>query len=262
MKYRPLSPAPVIDPTTIRTVEGNGYSPSLAADPLNPNRLVSAFIRTEDDGGVTNKIVFKFTNNGGQSSFTVEPADLGVNTNLGVTTPTGIDPKASDPEGGVFLPFTRVGTPQLTFDRNSNVYLTYAEYNDDNTSGRIILRRFNFTGTGFTEDFLNQFDQLEARRGETTIYEWVDEDEAYNPTVAIDNNLATFTDPDTSLPAANRVQTDGLAERDQLNPITQQPEVIRTRVFVAWNTNNQQPANFTINPRIIGWRCRMTVAEL
>lgn len=232
-------PAPVIDRTTIRTIDGNGYSPTLAADPTNPNRLVSAFIRTEDDNGAENKLVFRFTNNGGSSwlSPAGNPLSLGTfNTNTGGFAPTGVDPKASDPENNVQIPYTRVGTPQITFDRFSNVYVAYGEYNDDNTSGRIILRRFQFTGTGFNEADLDG----NALNGITpkTVYQWVDADEAYNPTVAIDTNLGTFTDPTTG-----DTQTDELAQL--------QTDVNSTRVFVAWNTNNIQPANSAINPNVI-----------
>ena len=185
---------------------------------------MSAFIRTEANSEATNRIVFKNTNNGGQSWFTVAPANLGFSSSTSLATPTGIDAKASDPANNVFVPYTRVGTPQIAFDRFSNVYLTYGEYNDDNTSGRIILRRFAFSGTTFSETNFPATDNF-TLGGEKVLYRWVDADEAYNPTVAIDTNLASNVDPDTTLSLASgpRPTSSPSARRTSTRPASSSP---------------------------------------
>jgi subtilisin-like proprotein convertase family protein len=235
-------PAPVIDQTSIRTIDGNGYSPTLAANPVNPNQLVSVFIRTEDDNGTENKLVFRFSNNGGSSWLTptTNPLNLGTfNTSTGGFAPTGVDPKASDPEAPTQIPYTRVGTPSVTFDRFNNVYVVYGEYNDDNTSGRIVLRKFRFTGTGFQAVDIEP--AINGTQSIKTLYRWVDSDQAYNPTVAIDNNIGHFDDTDGN---GNEADQDDALAASQVDEGT-------VKVFVAWNTFNLNPQNSTVNNNVV-----------
>jgi hypothetical protein len=238
-------PNPVIDPTSIRRIENNAYSPDLAVNPTNPDQLVSAFIRTVNDDGTRNHIEFKFSTDGGQSwdNFFPTPG-MSPNTPTSGGAPLGTDPKASNPEAPTFIPYTHVGTPSVAFDRFNNVFLTYTESNDDNSSGRLILRKFAFANGAFNEVTL---DTLGSNVGERVLYQWVDADQAYNPVVAIDVNNATFQDP--SVAGGPGLHTDALAAA--------QATAATTRVFVVWNTNNIQPQNSIINPNVI----RMAVSD-
>jgi hypothetical protein len=82
------------------------------------------------------------------------------------------------------------------------------------------------------------------------LYQWGpdangSQDIAYNPVVAIDTNLATFTDPDT-----NATQTDTMAVTNHtvtIGSTTSGP--FPKAIYVAWNTNlSQATGSFQANP--------------
>jgi large repetitive protein len=197
-------PAPVIDNTSFRAIDNNGFAPSTAIDPSNPNRLIMADVRTMAVLSPTDtRTGFRYTTNGGTTW-----------TNIG-TRPNSIDPKT----GTAFLPYTQVSNPSVAFDRFGMAYVTFTEHNDDHTSGRLLLIRINFAGGN------------PVVGSAQVLYNWWDSSKAFNPNVAVDTNLGTFQDPDVA-GAAGR-QDDFLA--------AQQTAQGRVRVFVTWNAEVTTP---------------------
>ena len=195
----------------------NEFAPVVVASPTDPTKLVSfttqQFFKNNDINQPRNyNIVARYSTNGGTSWTQFNPAGLN-----SVSNP--------DPTGGAFGGgFNSQATPSAVFARDGSVYLTYLQFglnNDDasslsRTDGAVVLAKFNFSGArpvaaaGFTT-------------GPQVIYQWVQgRDEALNPTVGIDTNLPTFTDP-----LSGAVQTDPTSDNKS--------------VYVAWNTNSVSP---------------------
>lgn len=215
-------PAPVIDESSIRSIQNNAFAPFLVADPTNPNKLFSVFVTTTPGSTDTN-IGIRFSTNAGASySFLAGPDHA-------------IDPKAAADSFQAGPLFTNVGNPTAAMDRFGRAYVTWVEKNLDGTSGRLVVARYDFSGGA--PNFL----------GLSTVYRWADSDEIYNPYIAVNTNVANFQDPDVGGVAGQ--QTDALAAA--------QTNSASTRVFLIWNTNNEQPQDFEINPNVI----RMAVSD-
>ena len=100
---------------------------------------------------------------------------------------------------------------QVTFDRSEDFYVVRSEHNAANTSGALVLDKFDYSGASpasITRVRLNSLiaGPLAANAFDKVVYKWDNSDPAYSPTVAVDNNDPIFTDPQTHL-----VQTDSLA---------------------------------------------------
>lgn len=216
-------PAPVVSPTSYRSIDNDGFAPTLVADPTNPLVLVTAFARyTNGVPGTQTAVTLRYSTNGGASWQSVPLSN-------------GSDPNT----GGA--PYTNVGTPSLAFDRFQNVFVTYTEQNaaGQSTSGRVIVRKFSMAGALQQQD-LDPF----SGRNEKVLYQWVNSDEAYNPTVAVDTNLDSYQDPVVG--GANGQQSDALVAGQKALV----PGAGGVRVFVAWNTNTVL-ANGAYNPNAI-----------
>ena len=184
----------------------------MAVDPLDPQKIVSVWVNndTPDIAAPTPQVFLEggYSVNGGQSwaSFT------GVSLVLA-------DPNTTNPT----VPYLQVTNPSVSFDRNGNFYVLSDQHNSGGTSGAIVLQKYAFTGdapvavryhqpTGGSSDF-------------NIIYQWLPAgDLAYEPTLAVDDNLASFTDPTTG-----NVQTDTSAGN----------------VYVAWASGSVAPAIVT-----------------
>ena len=113
--------------------------------------------------------------------------------------------------------FPEASSPSVSFDLAQNVYVTAAMHDAGSVTGAILLYKFN---PAFA---LVDLDPVAAGVNPSVIYRWANDDPAYNPYVAIDTNLPSFTDPVTG-----GVQTDSLA-----NSLNGRPKAI----YVAWNTD-------------------------
>ncbi|HEX3150933.1 MAG TPA: proprotein convertase P-domain-containing protein [Gemmataceae bacterium] len=245
-------PAATVDPFSFRiaqdpTVGGGGstvlggdgsfstFAPVIAADPTNPFLIAEAHVIYTDAARTQTNIVIQASTNGGDSWTFVD-------------FPTHeIDTKASTGTGGI-VQWTNVSNPSIAFDSFKHAYITYTETNSDHTAGRLILRKYDYSLATPTEMNIGNGSGNGLLGGtglgssnEHVLYKWVDAGEAYNPTVAIDTNRNTFSDPD--IPAVT--QTDPLANS--------QGTAATVKVFVAWNTQNidYQPHPIGYNRDII-----------
>lgn len=213
-------PAPVIDYTTTRSVTNNALAPTIAQDPLNPNWLFGAVVT---QSGASTSIQVIYSNNAGVSWVNGETL---VKSNNSETPDTA---------------FLNVSNPSIAFDRFHNVYLTYIERSSNSSAGQIVLQKFNFNGIP------TQIDANGAQPGlKRVIYQWRGNDQAFNPTVGVNSNLATFTDPTTG-----ETQTDPTAA-------TQTSEDT-VKVWVAWNTNDVAPNGASAS--FINNKIRIVVSE-
>jgi subtilisin-like proprotein convertase family protein len=168
----------------------SGLSPSVAVDPINPQKVV-AVASTGTNAGPNvgrNGYVVLASADGGYSWTVVAP---------GVATTAGnlIDPQIATAGNNRYAQNTDA---TVTFDRSEQFYIVMDEHNAAYTSGALVLEKFDFSGASPTTITPVVVDNV--------LYKWDNTDAAYNPTIAIDNNLATYTDPQTHL-----VQTDSLA---------------------------------------------------
>ncbi len=145
----------------------NDHTPSIAYDPTDTQRLVTAFVRGDEVVG----------------SFSL---DAGTNwTEFAMPALLGEYGAASD--------------PTVAFDRARNFYVVYSEHTaaDDYTAGAIVMQKYslpvNLGATGMpavvTQD--------------KEVYTWTGGDAAMFPTMLVDNTLGTFTDPTTSAVVTN-----------------------------------------------------------
>ncbi|HXG10475.1 MAG TPA: Ig-like domain repeat protein [Gemmataceae bacterium] len=190
----------------------------VAINPTNPQKLVAvASYNPATPDPITNipGLRIWYSINGGT---TWSPNPLIVNNLL---DPTDF----SSPQ----IPFARNEHPSLAFDTLHNFYIVSAQHNVANTSGAIVLVKYNFSGNAPT---LVDLDPSTPGINPYVFYRWFNDDPAFNPVVAIDTNVPSFTDPQTGA-----VQQDSLANTLPDRSGNPQPKAI----YVAWNTLFTQP---------------------
>jgi subtilisin-like proprotein convertase family protein len=104
------------------------------------------------------------------------------------------------------LPQTTIDPISVAMDRNEEVYVAFSYHSADFTSGAIEFTRFNFSSSLLIQDL-----------GIQTLYTWSNSDAAYNPTVIVDNNLPSFSDPHTGAQVTDTM--------------------VGKAVYVVWNTD-------------------------
>ena len=202
-----------LNPTTSQN-SGNSSSPQIAIDRYNPNKLVSVWVQDIPTISGTQKVFVDgaYSNDGGQNW-----------TNFNAAPPTLTDPNS--PSNATFV-FSQVTDPSVGFDTNNNVYIMVDEHSTDpqnNTgpaSGAIVLEKFDFSGSSpklvpFTNIYSGN------QQSNNVLYEWANGiDAVATPTMAVDDNQASFVDPSTK-----KTQTDPYSNN----------------VYVAWATNTNAP---------------------
>ncbi len=193
-------------------------SPQVVVDRYNPNHLVSAWVENNTDN--TNFQTFiraSYSIDGGANWITLNGTGIGSGASLIDTGAAPANPTVR---------YTQATSPQLAFDADHNLYMLSQQSNSGNTSGIVLLTKFNFTG--------NAPIQLGSA---TTIRQYTGgQDAITNLTLTVDDNQAAFTDPDTGA-----VQIDQYAGN----------------VWIAWSTIETQPTGLfvvngaTWNPRSI-----------
>jgi subtilisin-like proprotein convertase family protein len=181
---------------------GNGISPQVLIDPVHPTQVLEV-----DSTGTAPEV----------------RVNTGSGWNTVATIAARTDPVASTTST---VPFAQVTNPSIAFDRTDSFYIVALEHNAAFTSGAVVLNKFSFAGGTVTQQINNE-----------VLYAWDGQDPAFNPVVAVDNNLPTFTDP-----ATGKVQTDTLAT---LVPGPGGVGLVPKALFVAWNTNVTLPKNST-----------------
>jgi len=178
-----FSPATV--PISAVSGAGNMSSPSITVDQNNPQKLAAVWTRNDPQlaPGPTEIVEFAVSNDGGQSW-------LRQGTPGGFSFPQSYDPTTSNP---VVL-FPQYSDASIAFDRNDNFYILYSGHKADNSSGVLLLSKYNFsTGTPQAQ-FTNK-----------EVYKWV-QDPAFSPTLAVDDSVKTFND--IGYDGVNRSQSD------------------------------------------------------
>jgi subtilisin-like proprotein convertase family protein len=226
-----LAPAALIAPTAADPTAVNGItsgnlvfnsfagnqtaadfsSPTVVADPLSAlNQVMVTQSRRASDGLLD--LVGQYSSNGGATW-----------SSLG-----GLAPRLSSPttfgDGSGNNNYPNASQPSLAFGRDGTFYVTYTQHTNDYSNGVLVVQSYNFsTGGPATRPINPTGGQGYGSSTQRVLYRWSNGlDAAYNPTVALDNNLPNYTDADT-----------GLNFRDTLvDPNTGRPKAI----YVAWNT--------------------------
>ena len=94
------------------------------------------------------------------------------------------DPKETNPPRRYF----EVSNPSVAFDRFHNAYVTYTEHRPDQSTGRLIVRKFKFEGSLIEVDM----DGNPLNGLSETLYAWFDNTRAFNPNIAVDTNEGLF----------------------------------------------------------------------
>ena len=188
-----------------QTGTGNTSSPSIAIDPNNPQKLVSAWTLNDPTfaPGQTEVARVSFSSDGGATW----------------TNPQSPGGFLIDPSSGTSpVPFQQAFNTSVGFDRNDNAYVLYEQSNASAATaapanGALLVSKYNFSSSTAVSSLSN-----------SVVYEWNGSDGALFPTMAVDNTVSTFTD----------VGADGVT-RVQSNPNS-------GNVYVAWETNDTIPA--------------------
>src|SRR5579871_1389555 len=194
----------------------NDNTPSVAVDPMDPTKLVAVYQTTAIDATTKNPISMvagAYSTNSGQT-----------------WVPLALPPNLINPSDAAGNPFTDASDPSVGFDRKENVYIAYSQHQllaspiDNSASpNAIVLQKFSFSG--LAPVYVNLPDKVAVganpAMGTQVIYEaggpGLAVDVAITPTLAVDTNPATFTDP-----------TSGVAMNDPGSG----------NVYVAWLTQN------------------------
>ena len=182
---------------------GNQSSPSIAVDPTNPLNVVSVWTRIDPNLAPGPTVVTEgaYSTNGG-SWTRFSPNSILTDPTSSATTPA---------------PYAQTTDATVDFDRNGNFYVLVSEHTASNGAGSLVLNKFNLS-SGTAAHVIS----------DETVYNW-SVDQAVKPTLAVDNNLATFTDGAST-------QTDPTAGA----------------VYIAWGSVDANPNNFNNwNPNAI-----------
>ncbi len=228
-------PAPrVLDRSQLLTGPQDS-SPVMAVHPLQPRKMVMAWVTNPNPGPQPLQVVGAFTANGGNTWQLIPSCELPVApcipTNLGDPTPN------PPPPPGIF---PNAVEPGVAFDRFDNVYFVWAQRRTDNAAGVVVMYRFNFAGN---TPMLAAYPAGTPDRtpdGGKILYQWAHQapannlsDPAFNPTIVIDTNNPSFTDPQT-----DRVQGSPYS-------VVENPSVsgeFNSTIYVAWNNRHQTGA--------------------
>lgn len=219
-------PNPLVGDASVIT---GGYNPQAAIDPMNSSRVVLA----TTDG--TNVKVLASTDGGAsfQEFFTTAPAPQ-----------SNIPRRVQDPrianQSSSTNKFTSTSSPAITFGRDGSIYLVHSEHNANKSQGGVIVvHKFDWSTPGTLAPNIIDINNDPARNGGATrgnvVYRWLNQDPALNPTIAIDNNIPSYTDP--------------------VSGVSQTDTMVGKAVYIAWNTDADNPSvtptGFTFFPNTI-----------
>jgi Bacterial Ig-like domain len=240
----PGSLAPANDTSISHTTAANNLTaapsasaPSVAVDPLNTKDMIAVWINTDPNGfnagnfvaPITSYAEGAFSTNGGTTWTAFPAADFGPNS-VNVQTDFSITP----PTNGTTNKFTQTTDASVAFDHSGNFYVLTSTHdaeaaNGSSTAGVLDLQRYTLSGG---------VPNLQSARP-VPVYSWdapnsgSSSDPAVTPVLAVDSNLASFTDPTTGA-----TQTDPFSGN----------------VYVVWasvDSNSSNPGISSFNPNTI-----------
>jgi subtilisin-like proprotein convertase family protein len=138
----------------------------------------------------------------------------------------------------VATPFVEITDPAIAYDRNHHFYVVESQHNSfstGTTSGALVFQRFDFSGNSPVRD--NSLGAGTPNPGNLVLDRWFNQDPAVNPTIGIDTNVPSFTDPVTG-----RIQTDSMATMVSIPATPTYPaDIVPKGIYVAWNVNQTFP---------------------
>jgi subtilisin-like proprotein convertase family protein len=242
------------------TATSNENTPSVTYDPLDPQKMVAVW---SQDFGAYSEVHMAFSANGGTSWSAFQDAQ---NIDGAIAPDKNIPDPTKTAANAVGLLYNYSIDPTVAFDRAHFFYVSLEETNSTsllpggvNGEGAITLQKFDFsqgvpTPITFSSGGTSQI-----------VYEWITQNAAMNPTLAVDSNLpALVTNPTNPNgpkasfidPVTGATQTDPLANA-VINPSTGLPDPGHDQLYVSWNQVDKQPtlpappsyANF--NPDVV-----------
>jgi subtilisin-like proprotein convertase family protein len=150
-------------------------SPSVAIDPVNPNKAVAVFA----DFNVVSGITFM------SGSSTLDGGKTWLNFSFEIPGPMR-DPNLPAGPNDIY---TQSSNPTVAIGNSEQVYVVYTEHDAGFASNALVLQKFDFSG-------INTFPVLDPVVQDQILYQAVGQDPIYNAQVIVDNNLADFRDPD------------------------------------------------------------------
>ena len=205
--------------------QGNSSSPSVAVDPVDPNKLIAAWTTNDPthkpdgtNGQVTTYAQAAYSTNGGQTWTSLLSGSSAVNLqdDFSVAPPTN----APQPH------FAQTTDASVAIGPDETAYLLTSSHTG--ASGVLDLQRWDFTGNApvaraFTP---NTFDTTFGSTLLNPIYRWQGGDQAVTPSLAVDTSVVDPTVANSARYAGN--------------------------VYVAWQTIDTAPQNVTsFNPQAI-----------
>jgi len=194
----------------LSTSGGNVSSPQVVVDRYNPFHLVSVWTRNDPALAPGNQTIVEgaYSADGGQSWTRFDAAGS-------LRVDAGVAPASN----GALTFYTQTGGAQVAFDASGKFYVLTQQSNGGNTSGALVLTKFDFNGGSPVQEF------------DRVVRQYV-VDAVFNPTLTVDDNQATFTDPLTGL-----VQSDPYAGN----------------VWIAWSTNEAAPTGDYFVRQGVAW---------
>lgn len=244
-------PAPTItDPRAIVA----GFSPQAAHDPLNPDRIVVVSTAKVSAANENTTLNAYFSSDAGQSwSAIIDGNFVPPSFSVG---PFGDDLSIFDPVTITPTAYPNNWTADVAWSRDGFVYIVNTQTDLAKNSGALVVHSFDMTGGTPRHrdlDIVTGFPVPDGTKGNfplsdgygSVIYRWAaGQDPAFNPAIGLDNNVPTFTDPQTG--QVTHVDT-------MVNAVTGAPKGI----YVAWGTKftapsaNTTPTGKVFNPNQI-----------
>ena len=186
----------------------NQSSVQVAVDPQNPQKMVATWVDNDPTmlaitlGTIGGVIEAAYSTNAGQvwHPFQAEPTS---------TLPLPVSTEVLDPATtGPTVPYRYATDPSLGFDASDNFYMLAAYHNATDvatsSSGALVLQKYDFSGNTpsqvrFTGNLQGAPYGFGSANDFKIVYQWSSGsfDSAVHPTMQVDSNLPSFTDPVT-----------------------------------------------------------------
>jgi large repetitive protein len=190
---------------------------SVVAHPTTPAKQIMVAQGLRADGVL--EVVAQFSTNGGVT-WTTLPGSI-FNTRVQ-------DPSAPFNPNGPQTNFRDASQASVAIGRDGIAYIAFLEHNAARSAGVVLVASFDFSGANPTlRNFTGRGASISGFSSLNALYRWSNnQDIASYPTVAVDTNLPTFTEPGG-----------GTIVDTMVNPLTGRPKA----VYVAWGTLGTVP---------------------